>query len=195
MTATSPLVPAGDASIPHLVEPRRQVEAHLRQVPGPSHEQRGDALDAAGTAQDRFGGVTSAVDATGHGKGEPDPAVEQGERVERERELGRCGEVQVAVEVEGVGVDVGLVEAVEHRHPRRPGVFESSHEVGQRRVEGRQLDGDGDVDGGGSTPVDFTVFATFAPTPGLPSGNYAVALRVDTVGGVNIALARRNVRL
>jgi len=47
----------------------------------------------------------------------------------------------------------------------------------------------------GSTPVDFTVFATFTPTPGLPSGNYAVALRVDTVGGVNIALARRNVRL
>ena len=44
----------------------------------------------------------------------------------------------------------------------------------------------------GSTPVDFTVFATFTPTPGLPSGNYAVALLVDTVGVemLNIRLRR-----
>ncbi len=56
--------------------------------------------------------------------------------MEAKRQLGRSGQDDLPVDVEGVEVDVGLVEAVEHDDPSRAGRGEAGREGGQPGVEG-----------------------------------------------------------
>ena len=67
----------------------------------------------------------------GGGEGQFDAAVQERERVEAQRQLGRGGRSEVAVDVERVEVDVGLVEAVEHHDTGRADVRDAATKLGR----------------------------------------------------------------
>ena len=69
------------------------------------------------------------------------------EPAQAQEQLVRAREVEPRHDLEVLDVDVGLVEAVEDHEAVGPGALEPPREVGERRVEGRELDGDRDRDG------------------------------------------------
>ena len=129
-----------------FVEPGSQFGGHRAQVFGSAAQKRRDALHGVGAAEDRLRRIGTGVHPSGDCQREVVLAVEDRERVQPHRQLCGTGEHQVAFVVEGLEVEVRLVEAVEHHHTGCPRVMQPRHERGHRGVEGRELHRHRDVD-------------------------------------------------
>src|SRR5690606_28412513 len=109
-------------------------------------EEGGADLHALGAGHDGLDGVGAGVDAAGDGDRAVDVGADDGGPAEPQGQLGGVGEVELGDAVEGLEVDVGLVEAVEEDQPVEAEVVEAAADVGQGAEEGGELDGDGDGD-------------------------------------------------
>jgi hypothetical protein len=87
------------------------------------------------------------VDAPGDGERGLDAPGEDREPAQPQEQLARVREPDGRHDVEGHGVDVGLVEAVEDHEPGNARFIEAPGEVRERGEERRQLDGHRDRDG------------------------------------------------
>ena len=96
-----------------LLEPARQLGPHDREVLGAVAQQRRHHLHRVGARHHRLEGVEAGVDAAAGRERGPHAAVQDREPAQPEQQLGGVGEVERRHDLERLGVDVGLVEAVE----------------------------------------------------------------------------------
>ena len=126
----------------------QRVNSRLRyaQMRGAMLEQRRDHLDGVGARHDGLHGVDRLVHAAAHRERAAQAAEEHGQPSQPEQQLRRVREVQARRRLEVLGIDVGLVEPVEQDEAGGAEAIELPGEVRHRRVERRELHGQGDRD-------------------------------------------------
>ena len=103
------------------------------------------------------------MDAGAGGQGRWQLAVEDADPAQRQAQLRRVAQVEGGGDLQGLGVDVGLVEAVEQHQPVGAGVDQLHGQVAEGGVEGAELDRQRDLElvthrahQGGAACLDLT---------------------------------------
>ena len=109
-------------------------------------EQARHHLHRRRAGHDRLHGVEAGVHAARRGERRLDLAGQDRQPAEAQQQLGGIRQVQARDRLEGLDVDVGLVEAVEQHEAVGARPVQLLGEVRQRREERRQLDGHRDGD-------------------------------------------------
>ena len=100
-------------------------------------EQRRDHLYGVRACHHRLQGIEAGVDASAGRERGPHAPVEDREPAQPQAQLRRVRELERRDDLERLGIDVGLIEAVEEDEAVGAEGVELAREMGERRVERR----------------------------------------------------------